>query len=122
MRRLPTVLLAAAVLTVACTDNLGPLRPEGRHVQNLAAAATTIAFDKQVGTLGEDTSVLAKGFNGGDPQTGDAVIVTFFWSGAGTLQSVSDFHTDVNRTPLNNTYHQVGPIVTAGGISMASFV
>src|SRR5712671_5861314 len=123
MHRLPTALLATAVLTVACTDNLGPLRPEGRHVQNQAAAATTIAFDQQVGVMGErDTTVLAKGFNGGDPQTGDAVVATIFWSGTNTLLSVTDFHTDVNRTPLNNTYHQVGPIVTAGNISMATFV
>ncbi len=51
MHRLPAALLAAAVLTVACTDNLGPVRPEGRHAQNLAAAAaTTIAYDQQVAT------------------------------------------------------------------------
>lgn len=123
MRRLLSPVLAAAVISVACSDNLGPVGRESL-VGGPAAAGTAgaIAFDKQVGTLGEDTSVLAKGFNGGDPQTGDALVATIFWSGTGTLQSVSDFHTDVNRTPLNNTYHQVGPVVTAGGISMATFV
>src|SRR5258708_36897475 len=114
MHRLPAALLAAAVLTVACTDNLGPVRPEGRHAQNLAAAAaTTIAYDQQVGVMGErDTTVLAKGFNGGDPQTGDAVVATIFWSGTNTLLSVTDFPTDTNPTPLNNTYHQWGPTGT----------
>jgi PKD repeat protein len=124
MRRLLSPVVAAAVLTVACSDNLGPVARESR-IAGPAAAGTAgaIAVDKQVGTLGErDTTVLAKGFNGGDPQTGDAMVATIFWSGTNTLLSVADFHTDVNRTPLNNTYHQVGPVVTAGGVSMATFV
>ncbi|HXI33126.1 MAG TPA: PKD domain-containing protein [Gemmatimonadales bacterium] len=124
MHRLGRPLFVAVVLTAACSDQLGPLGSDSRvkGPTGFAATAGPITFDRQVGTLGEDTSVLAKGFNGGDPQTGDAVIATIFWSGTGTLQSVTDFHTDVNRTPLNNTYTQVGPVVTAGGISMATFV
>jgi PKD repeat protein len=124
MRRLLSPVLAAAVFSVACSDNLGPLARASQMAGPAAAGpAGGIAFDQQVGTLGEhDTTVLAKGFNGGDPQTGDAVVATIFWSGANTLLSVTDFHTDANRTPLNNTYTQVGPVVTAGGVSMATFV
>src|SRR5882672_7681714 len=108
-------LVGAAVLVAGCSrDAAAPTGP-ARSAPHLSAATlapvapgTGITFDRQVGTLNEhDTTVLAKGFNSGDPQLGDAVVATIFWSGTNTLLSVTDFHTDVNRTPLNNTYHQV---------------
>src|SRR5882672_8781335 len=107
--------VASALMVAGCSrDAVSPTGPtrSGPHISaaTLAPVApgTGITFDRQVGTLNErDTTVLAKGFNGGDPQLGDAVVATIFWSGTNTLLSVTDFHTDVNRTPLNNTYHQV---------------
>lgn len=121
--------VAAALVVAGCSrDAVSPTGP-ARTVPRISAATlapvapgTAITLDRQVGTLNErDTSVLAKGFNGGDPQLGDAVVATIFWSGTNTLLSVSDFKTDVPRTPVGNTFRLV-EFVSSGGISMATYV
>src|SRR5258706_14268549 len=117
--------VASALIVAGCSrDAAAPTGP-ARTVPHLSAATLApvapgagITFDRQVGTLNErDTTVLAKGFNGGDPQLGDAVVATIFWSGTNTLLSVSDFKTDVPRTPVGNTFRLV-EFVSSGGISM----
>jgi hypothetical protein len=121
--------VGAAVLVAGCSRDASAPTGPARSVPHLSAATlapvapgTGITFDRQVGTLNEhDTTVLAKGFNGGDPQLGDAVVATIFWSGTNTLLSVSDFKTDVPRTPVGNTFRLV-EFVSSGGISMATYV
>src|SRR5260221_11367873 len=86
----------AAGLVAGCSrDAAAPTGP-ARTVPHLSAATLApvapgagITFDRQVGTLNErDTTVLAKGFNGGDPQRGDAVVATLLWAGTNRLLSV----------------------------------
>jgi PKD repeat protein len=86
------------------------------------AAATGIVLDQMNGTLGESGNILVKGFNPTNPHRGDAIIATFFWQGStNIITSVTDRLTDVNQTPVGNTYALV-EYVTAGGISMATYV
>ncbi len=123
MRRfLPPVLVAAA-FTVACSDQLGP---SGEHLRPVAAIAVDqqagITLDQQNGSLGEgDTTVLAKGFNPRNPHHGDAIVAVIFWQGANTIVSVNDFISDVQQTPVGNTFHLV-ETVSQGGVSMAMYV
>jgi hypothetical protein len=121
--------VGAAVLVAGCSrDASGPTGP-ARSVPHLSAATigpvapgTAITLDAQVGTLNErDTTVLAKGFNALPPHLGDAMVATIFWSGTNTLPSVSDFMTNVARTPVGNTFRLV-EFVSSGGISMATYV
>jgi len=121
--------VAAALLVAGCSrDAVTPTGP-ARTIPRLSAATlapvapgTGITLDAQVGTLNEhDTTVLAKGFNGAPPHLGDAIVATIFWSGTNTLTSVSDFMTNVARTPVGNTFRLV-EFVSSGGISMATYV
>jgi hypothetical protein len=121
-----TALVAAAVFVAGCQPDT--LAPKGGMPRISAASVapvapgTAITLDRQVGTLNErDTTVLAKGFNGGDPQLGDAIVATIFWQGDNTITSVTDFKTDVPRTPVGNTFRLV-EYVSSGGISMATYV
>ncbi|HXI33124.1 MAG TPA: hypothetical protein VNH63_03510 [Gemmatimonadales bacterium] len=121
--------VASALMVAGCSrDAVSPTGP-ARTIPRLSAATlapvapgTGITLDAQVGTLNEhDTTVLAKGFNGAPPHLGDAMVATIFWSGTNTLTSVSDFMTDVPRTPVGNTFRLV-EFVSSGGISMATYV
>ena len=48
--------------------------------------------------------------------------VSFFWLGLSvTIDSVTDFVTDASSTPARNTYQRFES-VSAGGISMATYV
>ncbi|HEY6853345.1 MAG TPA: hypothetical protein VI139_03800 [Gemmatimonadales bacterium] len=126
--RLAAFVTAALVIAGCSRDATSPTGP-ARTMPHLSAAAlapvapgTGIVLDAQVGTLNEhDTTVLAKGFNGAPPHLGDAMVATIFWSGTNTLLSVSDFMTDVPRTPVGNTFRLV-EFVSSGGISMATYV
>jgi hypothetical protein len=72
------------------------------------------------GTLNESGSVLSQGFIPTNPHLGDAIIATFFWLGStNVITAVTDQLSD--GTPVGNTYHLV-EYVTAGGISMATYV
>jgi PKD repeat protein len=120
MRRALATILAAAALS-ACSDRLGP--GDGASPWRASAAASAgITLDQQNGTLNEqNVTTIAKGFNPTNPHLGDAVVATFFWTGPATITSVSDFITNVNRTPVGNTFHLVEQ-ATAGGVSMATYV
>lgn len=126
--RLAAFVTAALVVAGCSRDAVSPTGP-ARTGPRLSAAAlgpvapgTGITLDAQVGTLNEhDTTVLAKGFNGAPPHLGDAMVATIFWSGTNTLVSVSDFMTNVARTPVGNTFRLV-EFVSSGGISMATYV
>ena len=124
MRRGPVarfrVLLAVSLLALGCGESVGPEHP-GLGTPSFAAAAPGgIALDQVNGTLGEQGTVLRKGFNPINPHRGDAIVATFFWVGStNIITSVSDDLT--NGTPVRNTYALV-EYVTAGGISMATYV
>jgi hypothetical protein len=66
--------------------------------------------------------MIIKGFNPTNPHHGDAVVATFFWLGStNIIDSVTDVLTTAPYTPVGNKYNLV-EYVTAGGISMATYV
>src|SRR5438093_312662 len=122
-------LLAAALVAAACSDSLSP-RPEGptapppaqRVPGVLQSAAGDITRDQHNSTLGVAGSRFVKGFNPTNPHNGDAIVVTFFWFGStNIIDSVTDHLTNTTWTKVGNTYRLV-EYVTAGGISMATYV
>ena len=84
--------------------------------------ATSITFDQCIGTFSESGSLLIKGFNPTNPHNGDAIVATFFWLGStNIIDSVTDVMTTSPYSRVGNTYTLVD-YVTAGGISMATYV
>src|SRR5229473_3197746 len=66
--------------------------------------------------------MLIKGFNPTNPHLGDAIVATFLWLGStNIIDSVTDVLTTTPYTPVGNKYTLV-EYVTAGGISMATYV
>src|SRR3989442_819105 len=113
-------MLAAALLAAGCSDAVGP----ARHAPTPAFApgvASGITLDQFNGSINSGpTTVILKGFNPTNPHVGDAIIATFVWLGStNIITRVSDHLT--NGTPVGNTYTLVD-YVTAGGISMATYV
>src|SRR6266550_1583560 len=115
-------LVATTLLTVGCTEAIGPTRPNAT-TPVFDVAAGGIAFDVTNGTLGEGSeAVLVKGFNPKNPHVGDAIIASFFWIGTtNIIDSVTDFLTTSPHTRVGNTYNLVEH-ATAGGVSMATYV
>jgi hypothetical protein len=114
-------LLAVALLAAGCAESVGP----NGGTASLAAPSFShvgagIALDQVNGSLFQTGPALVKGFNPTNPHRGDAVIATFFWLGStNVITSVTDHLT--NGTPVGNTYTLV-EYVTAGGLSMATYV
>jgi hypothetical protein len=80
------------------------------------------AIDQLNGTLNENGRVLMQGFHPTNPHVGDAVVATFYWLGStNIIDSVNDYISTTPYTKVGNTYHLV-EYVTAGGISMATYV
>jgi hypothetical protein len=114
-----SVLVVTAALVVGCSDALGP---ERHGLRADAAGGGGIALDQWNGTLSENGTMLIKGFNPQNPHTGDAIIATFFWLGTtNIIDSVTDVLTTAPYSPVGNKYTLV-EYVTAGGISMATYV
>src|SRR3989441_6788237 len=116
--------LAALLLVAACTDAVGPARhaPDAPRFATQAPGTTGIVLDQMNGTLRESGTMLIKGFNPTNPHNGDAIVVTFSWLGStNTIDSVTDVLTTTPYTPVGNKYTLVS-YVTAGGISMATYV
>jgi hypothetical protein len=116
--------LAGAMLFVAgCSDSVGPERRAPGAPLFDAAAGGAIAPDRQVSTLASvpapGVTILRKGFNPVNPHNGSALVVTFFWVGSASIQSVNDQLT--NGRPVGNHYEPV-ELVTAGGLKMATYV
>ncbi|HEY3220831.1 MAG TPA: PKD domain-containing protein, partial [Gemmatimonadales bacterium] len=90
---------------------------------NITAPSNGIAYSADVGTLSQrNLDVLIKGFNGLHPHHGDAIVATFFWFGPpDIITSVTDVITMPGFPLVGNTYHLVDQ-VSAGGISMATYV
>jgi hypothetical protein len=85
--------------------------------------ASTITLDQCIGTFNESGTLLIKGFNPTNPRNGDAIVATFFWLGStNIIDSVRDVMTTGGAyTPVGDTYTLV-EYVTAGGMSMATYV
>ena len=119
VRILPRI-LAAAVLAAACSDSIGPGR--GPAPPLFSFSPNGITLDQQNSTMAEGGRRLVKGFNPTNPQNGDAIVVTLFWVGqTNIVDSVTDHLVNNAFTTVGNTYHLV-EYVTAGGVSMATFV
>ena len=121
-------LLAFALLTAGCRDAVGP----HHHTLQVPAFAVTagsgITLDQQNGVFGDavpwgtNGTHIGKGFNPRNPHVGDAIVATFFWLGStNTIVEVTDHLSDVNQTPVGNTYTLID-YATLGGISMATYV
>src|SRR6266540_6598873 len=116
-------LVTAGILSVACTESLGP--PRG--VKDIGAplfsfSPNGITLDQQNGSLGYSGRLIRKGFDPMNPRLGDAIIATFFWLGStNIIDSVTDVLTDANFTPVGNRFTLV-EYVTAGGVSMATYI
>src|SRR3989442_15133113 len=117
-------LVAAALLAAACSDAVGPERRAPRAPQ-FAAASSGIVLDQSNGTLStfpSGTTRIIKGFNPTNPHLGDAIIATFFWLGStNIIDSVTDVLSSAPLTPVGNRY-QLVEYVSAGGMSMATYV
>jgi hypothetical protein len=114
-------LLAATLLAAGCRDAVSP---ELRHLiaAQFAAAASGIVLDQQNGTLNQSGTEIIKGFNPTNPHLGDAIIATFYWVGStNIIDSVTDVLSTAPFTPVGNRYTLI-EYVTAGGISMATYV
>src|SRR3989442_13086549 len=120
---LPRV-VAAALLAAACSDAVGPERRAPRAPQ-FAAASSGIVLDQSNGmlnTVPSGTTRIIKGFNPTNPHLGDAIIATFLWLGStNIIDSVTDHLTGAQFTPVGTKYPLVD-YVTAGGVSMATYV
>src|SRR6266705_4131240 len=119
VRVLPRI-LAAALLAAACSDSVGPARAPAPPLFSFSAGG--IALDQQNSAMGQPGRRFVKGFNPTNPQNGDAIVVSFFWIGSTyIIDSVTDHLVDFAFTKVGNAYNLV-EYVTAGGISMATFV
>jgi hypothetical protein len=104
------------VVALGCSESVGP---ENRTLGGLRFDVTAGSVN---GTLSESGTLLIKGFDGGNPRQGDAIIATFVWLGSSDIiDSVIDVKTTNPYTPLGNKFNRV-EYVTAGGISMATYV
>jgi len=109
-------LLAAGLLAAGCGEPVAP----GRHIAIATPPGLDVVGDPNNGTFGANGTVILKGFNPTNPHLGDAIVATFFWHGStNIITAVSDHLTD--GTPVGNPYTFV-EYVTAGGISMATYV
>jgi hypothetical protein len=117
-----TVLTAAALWAVGCTESLSPGRPSP-GVPLFDVVANGITLDQYNSAFNEQNQTfLVKGFNPQNPHVGDAIIATFFWLGStNIIDSVTDHFTMTGFPRIGNRYTLV-EYVTANGISMATYV
>src|SRR5882762_1656311 len=113
-------ILAAALFVAACSDGVSPAAPLERGGPGLPMFDVASTGD-QSGGLNQQGTVIGARFAPTNPHRGDAIIATFFWLGSSVIDSVTDFLTDANSTPVHNTYRLVES-ASGGGISMATYV
>src|SRR6266576_3888557 len=126
-------LAIAGILLVACTESVGPGGGgKAIGVPSFSVSASGITLHTDNGSPNYSGRVIRKGFDSKEPNNqiihpnpGDAIVATFYWinpsgSTANIIDSVRDVYTDINFTPIGNTYHIVD-FITAGGISMATY-
>lgn len=117
---------AGLILAAACSDGIGPEPTRVLRPSFATTSGSGIVLDQQNGVydavpMGGGTHI-GKGFEPQNPHVGDAIIATFFWLGStNTITQVTDHLSDAAQTPVGNTYTLV-EYVTAGGLSMATYV
>src|SRR5260370_35693356 len=130
MRRILLPLCAVTILTVACSESLGPVGLDAASTPGAGATTTGsgITLDQASGVLnegvawGQGGTHVGKGFEPTNPHLGDGIVATFVWRGtSNTITTVADHLCDPNNTPVGNTYTLV-EYVSAGGSSMATYV
>src|SRR3989441_5088109 len=125
MSRRTTVLprlLAVALVAAGCSSDALAPRPRRGPPEFAGTAASGITLDQQNSGVGPAGSVILKGFNPTNPHRGDAIVATFIWTGStNVITSVTDHLATAPPTPVGNTYNLV-EYVTAGGVSMATYV
>jgi hypothetical protein len=120
-------LLVLALITAGCRDAVSPHQHGLQGPSFAAAAGSGITLDQKNGAFewdpwGANGTHIGKGFNPQNPHVGDAIVATFFWRGStNTIVEVTDHLSDAAQTPVGNTYTLV-EYVTAGGLSMATYV
>ena len=119
-------LVVLALLSAGCTEAIDPSGPPGPPrpppLTASSTASTGIALDQWNGTMNENGTMIIKGFNPTNPHVGDAIIATFFWLGSSNIiDSVTDLVASAPYTPVGNKY-QLVEYVSAGGMSMATYV
>ena len=116
-----TGLLTVVLLSTTCTESVGP-RNRSLDTPLFSYSASGITLDRDIQTFSESGRLLIKGFNPKNPHVGDAIIATFSWLGStNIIDSVVDVVTTNPYTRVGNTYTLV-QYVTAGGLSMATYV
>ncbi|HMG18862.1 MAG TPA: PKD domain-containing protein [Gemmatimonadales bacterium] len=118
-----TGLLTAVMLAVSCTESAGP-PPEGGNpdAPRFSFSANGITLNREIVTFSQSGRLLIKGFDPVSPHNGDAVVATFYWLGStNIIDSVVDVMTTNPYTHVGNKYTLV-QYVTAGGLSMATYV
>ncbi len=114
-------LLAAALLAAGCRDTLSPER-RGLGAPAFDAVGQGIVLDQLNGKVSDNGTEVWQNFQPTNPHVGDAIIATFVWVGStNIIDSVTDVLTTTPFTPVGNKYTLV-EYVTAGGISMATYV
>jgi len=117
-----SALVAAAFLAAGCTESSAPAVGKQLPPPLFSYSPNGITLNALNGSLNYSGTLIRKGFDGATVHHGDAIIATFFWLGStNIIDSVTDVLTDANFTRVGNTYHLV-EYVTAGGISMATYV
>lgn len=118
--------VAALILAAACSDGVGPAHTRLPGPNFATTSGSGIVLDQHGGVyeavpMGSGTHI-GKGFEPVNPHVGDAIVATFFWLGStNTITQVTDHLSDAAQTPVGNNYTLV-EYVTAGGLSMATYV
>ena len=115
--------VAAAFVAAACSESSDSVGV-GRSLAppQFSFSPNGITLDQANSGLPQSGRRFVKGFNPTNPHNGDAIVVTAFWLGSTNIvDSVTDHLVDANFTEVGNAYHLI-EYVTAGGISMATFV
>jgi len=123
MRATLSVCLAAvAVLCGACGESAGPW-PGAPRTPRFEGPRLDVMADQNNAALGYNGTSMIKGFNPTNPQVGDAIVVTFYWTGtSNTITAVTDsVATGGQRTYVGNTYHLV-EYTAAGSLSIATYL
>src|ERR1700752_1988617 len=117
-----TALVGAVLLAAACSESTTGSEQRGLGLPMFAIVAPpTIVLDQKNGSFNENGTKLGMGFST-NPHHGDAVVVTFFWVGSSNIiTSVTDHLSSAGYPLVGNTYNLVEN-VTAGGVSMATYV
>jgi len=119
-------LLIGLLVVAGCSEATGPRSSGATDVMGpsfaVAAPQNGITLSRENGSLGYSGTVIRKGFNPTNPHRGDAILATFYWLGStNIIDSVTDVLTDATFTPVGNKFTLV-EYVTAGGVSMATYV